>query len=347
VCTLFGGYFFGAGVRMVASAATTGVDLSAELEQRLAIAQAAQETPRPKSHVPTIPALQIPSALGGEADGLRSARISSHTPRAVKHSPRTSSTFCVGGPLGEPFLFTHRSGVYYNPLAERPPELDTTEGAQSHLPCAYAVVRSLLDPEEAEQIWKQLGSREGPSVQKFNRSMPAFTKRYPKLVDGARDMKDAFGRYIELPEKELERVQLQDVRCVKFRPGQEVPWHRDDPRSHFVVVVLLSEPSRGEHLEGGTLCVHGGSCSSDSDAMPVHMCQGDAIIYCAPRLDHAVRRVEEGERLVAMFEFALVDHAAAPASAPASAPAPTPAPAPAPPARTGGDHADADGGVVV
>ena len=111
-------------------------------------------------------------------------------------------------------------------------------------------------------------------------------------------------QYLELPPEELARVALQDVRCVKFVAGQEVPWHRDDPRSHFVVVVLLSEPSRGESLEGGTLCVHGGTCKDDSDAHPVHMSQGDALIYCAPRLDHAVRRVDEGERLVAMFEFA-------------------------------------------
>ena len=250
---------------------------------------------------PVIPGLGL-SNVPAAADGLRSSRISMHTPRPCQHTPRRSSTFSVGGPLGEPFLNTHRTGVYFNPDACKPPELSMS-GAQSHLPAAYAVVRLMLEPEEeATPIWQQLSQSGGPKIQKFNATKDAFAKRFPALVRGVQLMKEAFGRYLELPAEELARVGLQDVRCVKFAAGTEASWHRGDARSHFTVMVVLSDDVE---LKGGTLMLHGGECTSDGDAMPVHMTQGDAVIFCAPRLDHAIRRIEHGELFMALFEFGM------------------------------------------
>ena len=155
------------------------------------------------------------------------------------------------------------------------------------------------------KVVKALGGHDGPAIQKFNRSKDAFAKRHPTLVSGVSAMKDAFGRYLELSAEEVAAIELIDVRCVKYRAGQEVPWHRDDPRSHFCVMVLLSDSL--EQLDGGTLVLHGGECQSDDDAMPARLEQGDAVIYCCPRLDVAIRRVEAGERLMAVFEYAIPD----------------------------------------
>ena len=67
---------------------------------------------------PAVPPLAV-SHLA-VSDGLKSARISMHTPRKCQHTPRGRSTFEAGGPLGEPFLFTHSSGTYFNTRAPKP-----------------------------------------------------------------------------------------------------------------------------------------------------------------------------------------------------------------------------------
>ena len=260
------------------------------------------------SGVDDVPTLSLAPAAAYE-DGLKSARISMHTPRAVFHSPRTSATFSAGGPLGEPFLHTHGSGVYYNSYAALPPDVAAVSGAQ-HLPAAYAVVRRLLDPDEAEKICGQLCGANTPPMQAFSKSKDTFALRYPKLVNGVVDMKDAFGRYLELSPEEISSVHLSDIRCLRYSRAsgvQERPWHRDDPRTHFNVVVLLSE-TRAQH-DGGTLVFHcddrsNGMSPSDEDAMPVYLEQGDAVIYSAPRLAHALQRfTADGARFMAVFEF--------------------------------------------
>ena len=247
---------------------------------------------------PAVPALAVAS-VPASADGLRSARISMHTPRACQHTPCPSSRFTAGGPLGEPFLYSHCSGVYHNRNALDAP---TTAGAQSHLPAAYAVVRAMLEPEVADKTWHMLSQPGGPNVQKFNHCKEAFATRHAKLVEGVVSMKEAFGRYLELPTEEIQRVGLHDVRCVKFVAGQELPWHRPDPRVHFCAMVLLSDR---EGLGGGMMYMHPGECATDGDAMPLRMAQGDAVVCCAPRLDYAMARIEEGEVFLAVFEFAL------------------------------------------
>ena len=213
----------------------------------------------------------------------------------------------VGAPLGEPFLYTHRSGVYFNSRAPSQPT-DGVEGAQTHLPCAYALLRRLLPQEDAAALWEQTISRPAeptavPTVRTFNKSHEAFGRRYPALVAGVLALKEAFGRSLSLPEDELDRVGITDIRCVRYGEGAECPWHRDDPRAHFVVVVLLSDP----HLdfEGGRMVVHPGECADDADAMPLDLEQGDALIYAAPRLDTAMQRVSEGDRVACVFELGL------------------------------------------
>lgn len=174
-----------------------------------------------------------------------------------------------------------------------------------HLPAAYAVLRGFLSSEDADDISQQLISGPAkagePDVRTFNKSMAAFRRRFPALVDGVLAIKDAFSRTLELDE--IDSIGLQDIRAVRYSAGHECPWHREDPRSHFVVAVLLSSPL--EDFEGGSLVVHAGECADDADAMPIHLSQGDAIIMCAPRIDHAVQRVVDGARVTCMFEFGL------------------------------------------
>ena len=94
----------------------------------------------------------------------------------------------------------------------------------------------------------------------------AFAKRYPELSQGAQKMAEAFGRWLELDDDALSRsVRLQDLRCVKFRAGDELPWQRhDEPSTRFAVVVLLSDNDSGQ--DGGALVLHAGACESDADA---------------------------------------------------------------------------------
>ena len=131
---------------------------------------------------------------------------------------------------------------------------------------------------------------------------------------------------------EVASTAVRDVRCVRMFEGHEVPWQRDDPCSHFVVMIMLSEPLHD--FDGGRMMVHGGACVADTDAMPVDLNRGDAVIYCAPRLDHSIQRVDEGERAMCVLELA--------ASPEQAAPLPSPPPQSPPPAVPAGDE-----GIVV
>jgi hypothetical protein len=225
------------------------------------------------------------------------------------HSPRRVSTFEAGGRLGEPFLYTHRSAVYFNPRADVPGKVSATPGANVHLPAAYAVLRKFLDDEElakARRLLIKPGDAPpsgGPIVHRYAKSQEALKKALPQLFEGLYALRDAFGRYLELDAAEVASTEVRDIRCVRHLRGDESPWHREDARSHFVVSVMLSDVV--EDFEGGTLMVHGGACPSDADAMPVHLDAGDALIFVAPRIDHALRTVEHGERATALFEFAV------------------------------------------
>ena len=259
---------------------------------------------------PAVPPLEL-QASARPNDGLKSARVSMHTPRACSHTPRHASTFEAGGPLPEPFLYSHSSGVYFNQRAPEPPASSSMDGtSQSRLPAAYAVLRKLIDPEDAAAMSSRLISGAPgvePDVRTFNKSKATFRTHYPALMDGAVALKDAFGLYLSeggfLDASELTAVEVHDVRCVRYSAGHECPWHREDPGTHFIVMVLMSDPL--EDFEGGTLVVHAGECADDGDAMPIHLGQGDAIIMCAPRIDHAVQRVAAGERIVCIFELRL------------------------------------------
>jgi hypothetical protein len=236
-----------------------------------------------------------------------------NTPRQCQHTPRHSATFELGGPLGEPFLTTHRTGLYFNTRAATPAEVLATEGAQLHLPAAYAVVRQLLEQETAQAMWHQLvqptqvGGVEPaePVVHTYNKSRAMFQARFPALMSALVGLRDAFGRALNLQTEEISRIAICDTRIVRYTAGMECPWHRDDPRSHFVVAVLLSDPNMD--FEGGEMVLHAGDsqCAADSDAMPVRMEQGDAVIYCASRFDHAVQHVVSGERVVCIVELAI------------------------------------------
>lgn len=291
------------------------VHLSAQFENGEPRAAAPSSVPpfMPKLDFGKLPV--VPVGAPASEDGLCSARVCDRTPRQCAHTPRLTSTFEAGGSLGEPF-HEHYSGVYFNEQAPIPAL--PTLGAQRHLPAAYATLRGLLEPEDAADLCAQLlSARHTPPTSKraptavatFNKSLPTLHRRHPALVDGVLALKHAFGAgVLGLEAAELAAVGFRDVRCVTHSAGAECPWHRDDPRAHFGVVVLLSDPFND--FAGGQMVVHAAhdglaGAPTDADAMPLHLGQGDALIYCAPRIEHAMQRVTEGSRTVCCFELAV------------------------------------------
>ena len=190
-----------------------------------------------------------------------------------------------------------------------PDEVVTTPRAQSHLPAAYAVCRNLLSEEEIERACKLLAKPidtppahgEPFLVHKYSKALPTLMKAWPSLFERVNALSGSFGRYLQLDTDEVESIKVRDVRCTRLFEGHECPWQRDDPTSHFIVHILLSEP--GLQFDGGRLMVHAGECTADTDAMPVSLSRGDAVIYSAPRLDHAIQRVTEGERTACVLEL--------------------------------------------
>ena len=219
--------------------------------------------------------------------------------------------------------------VPHNPLPQ----------AQDHLPAAYAVKRGLLSESEVEELqeWVRAGrgqrtdfggeplaegeAADGPIVRQFWGSPELVVQRFPALYRKALALKDELGEACGLEPAELADVSFaQDIRHVTYGQGDSCPWHRDDPASHFNVIFMLSRP--GEDFSGGELMLHPGSCASDEeDAHWLALQRGDAVIYSAPKTDHAVRTVGPGSgppatttRTIFLLELRRSAHAVRPAA---------------------------------
>ena len=79
-------------------------------------------------------------------------------------------------------------------------------------------------------------------------------------------------------------------------PGDQCPWHRDDPTSHFNSIMMLSRP--GVDFEGGVLQFHPVQHPTD-----VELELGDAVIYSTPKVDHSVTKCTKGVRKICLVEL--------------------------------------------
>ena len=153
-------------------------------------AKEAKESSSPRASPLGVPKLSI-STAASNSGGLISSRVSTHTPRACQHTPRLKSTWEAGGCLGEPFLLSHASQIYFNHRADMPDEVVNTPRAKSHLPAAYAVIRKLLSEEDvaraAQMMLKPVERAPSPAdpfiVHKFTKSIPTLKRALPFLFD--------------------------------------------------------------------------------------------------------------------------------------------------------------------
>ena len=105
----------------------------------------------------------------------------------------------------------------------------------------------------------------------------------------------------------LARVSFaQDIRHITYGPGEECPWHRDDPISHFNTIVMLARP--GDDFTGGELRLHPGPLPGrDADDAPgvraPALRHGDAVIYSTPKVDHCVSATRSGTRTICLVEL--------------------------------------------
>ena len=196
--------------------------------------------------------------------------------------------------------------------------------AQVHLPAGYAVARGFCSARECAALdaWfgeggagaaagvertafdgEALGegeARDGeqPAVaQLYSRPAP-LREHLPWLLQRVTALKDSFGEAIGVDRAELELVShAQDVRHITYSAGHECPWHLDNPTSSFNTIVLLAEP--GEEFTGGVLMM-----GPNDEAVPLSsLRRGDAVIYSTPRTEHAVTRVDSGERRICLVEL--------------------------------------------
>ena len=65
--------------------------------------------------------------------------------------------------------------------------------------------------------------------------------------------------------------------------------------------MLLSKP--GADFGGGNFMVHAGPCLCGDEGRPLDLCLGDAGIYSAAKVDHAVSVVTCGERRICLVEL--------------------------------------------
>ena len=98
----------------------------------------------------------------------------------------------------------------------------------------------------------------------------------------------------------------QDIRHITYGPGEECPWHRDDPISHFNTIVMLARP--GDDFTGGELRLHPGPLPGrDADDAPgvraPALRHGDAVIYSTPKVDHCVSATLSGTRTICLVEL--------------------------------------------
>ena len=237
--------------------------------------------------------------------------------------------------------------------------------AQNHVPACYCQASGLLSAQDVRdlQAWfcdERSGLEtttfdgeaipaddapdvdEGPRVRQLYRRPAPFRTRFGEVFERLLDLKDRVGEALGLPPDELAEMDFaNDIRHITYLAGHECPFHCDDPRSTFNIVMLLSRPE--VDFAGGAFQVHPGPLLGGSEPRSLALQQGDAIIYTASKVDHGVQAVTEGIRQICLVELrrrsvafpqinplvpSLLDTAAAGKAASASAPG-------AAPARTG------------
>lgn len=194
--------------------------------------------------------------------------------------------------------------------------------AQNHVPAAYVIVRDFLSTDEVHKLHAWFVDPVSPAtattfdgepldaaaktmeptvLQLYGQPEP-LERRFPSIFQRLLALKDVVGRALGLDEKELDEVTYaQDVRHITYHAKHGCPWHVDDPVSHFNTVMLLSKP--GADFGGGNFMVHAGPCLCGDEGRPLDLCLGDAVIYSAAKVDHAVSVVTCGERRICLVEL--------------------------------------------
>lgn len=124
-----------------------------------------------------------------------------------------------------------------------------------------------------------------------------FQKAFPVLYQRILDLKTGFGLKIGVGAEELSDVTFcQDIRHIKYHPGDDCMWHRDDPENHFTTILMCSQ--QGKDYEGGQLTFH-----PSEDPHPIRLSYGDAVIYCTPKVEHMVTKTTKGARTIFLVEL--------------------------------------------
>eukprot|EP00051_Salpingoeca_urceolata_P018240 m.254830 g.254830 ORF g.254830 m.254830 type:complete len:227 (-) comp19151_c1_seq1:256-936(-) len=205
--------------------------------------------------------------------------------------------------------------------------------AQDHLPVGYATIRGFLSESEVDELnaWfassdnKAIkstlftgedqddadndddedddededdgGKGQQPHVRQLYGNPGPFEERFPLVFERVKALIRAFAERLGVNAGEAADVTFaQDIRHITYSKGDECTWHRDDPRSHFNTIFLLSHPHRD--FEGGALQFH-----PHGDPTPADLGFGDAVIYAVPRMDHAVSTLTEGTRRICLVEM--------------------------------------------
>ena len=208
--------------------------------------------------------------------------------------------------------------------------LNPLPGSQDHLPATYAVARGFVSEAEAAALHAFFASPSNPHIERtslagdelaagqapdpgealvrqlYGNPQP-FRDAFPDVWARLLALKDALGAACGVDADELARVSFaQDIRHITYGPGEECPWHRDDPISHFNTIVMLARP--GDDFTGGELRLHPGPLPGrDADDAPgvraPALRHGDAVIYSTPKVDHCVSATLSGTRTICLVEL--------------------------------------------
>ena len=208
--------------------------------------------------------------------------------------------------------------------------LNPLPGSQDHLPATYAVARGFVSEAEAAALHAFFASPSNPHIERtslagdelaagqapdpgealvrqlYGNPQP-FRDAFPEVWARLLALKDALGAACGVDADELARVSFaQDIRHITYGPGEECPWHRDDPISHFNTIVMLARP--GDDFTGGELRLHPGPLPGrDADDAPgvraPKLRHGDAVIYSTPKVDHCVSATLSGTRTICLVEL--------------------------------------------
>ena len=208
--------------------------------------------------------------------------------------------------------------------------LNPLPGSQDHLPATYAVARGFVSEAEAAALHAFFASPSNPHIERtslagdelaagqapdpgealvrqlYGNPQP-FRDAFPDVWARLLALKDALGAACGVDADELARVSFaQDIRHITYGPGEECPWHRDDPISHFNTIVMLARP--GDDFTGGELRLHPGPLPGrDADDAPgvraPKLRHGDAVIYSTPKVDHCVSATLSGTRTICLVEL--------------------------------------------